>query len=105
VFVSTEVIAIIVSTLTLLMTLGGGMFAFGRWMVTRMDAQDNVLRGEVGGLRTEMRDEFAAVRTEMRDEFALVRADIKDLGSRVGGLEVAVARLEGPQPRLVYSAR
>lgn len=45
-----------------------------QWTDERLDD----LKGEVGMLRTEMRDEFRAVRTEMREEFSAVRAEMRE---------------------------
>lgn len=46
-----------------------------QWTDERLDD----LKGEVGTLRSEMRDEFRAVRTEMRDEFRAVREEMGSL--------------------------
>jgi uncharacterized protein (DUF3084 family) len=50
-----------------------------QWTDERLDD----LKGEVGMLRTEMRDEFRAVRTEMREEFRAVRTEMREEFSAV----------------------
>jgi len=50
-----------------------------QWTDERLDD----LKGEVGMLRTEMRDEFRAVRAEMREEFRAVRSEIGSLRSEM----------------------
>jgi len=50
-----------------------------QWTDERLDD----LKGEVGMLRTEMRDEFRAARTEMREEFSAVRHEIGSLRSEM----------------------
>jgi len=45
-----------------------------QWTDERLDD----LKGEVGALRSEMRDEFRAVRAEMKEEFHAVREEMRD---------------------------
>ncbi|KRA31193.1 MULTISPECIES: hypothetical protein [unclassified Nocardioides] len=51
------------------------------------------VRDEMGGLRTEVRDEMGGLRTELRDEMGGLRTELRD---EMGGLrgEMAVLRVE-----------
>lgn len=68
---SAEVIAIVIAAASLLVTLGGGFFAGFAWVVRRMDERFDKVNERIDGLRGEV--------TEVK---------------------IAVARLEGPRPKL-----
>jgi len=77
--VSTEVLAIVVSAIGIVLTLGTSLFAAGAWMVRRID------------------DRIDAVDDKLSTRIDAVATDVTDL-------KIAVARLEGP-PRHLLTAR
>jgi hypothetical protein len=77
--VSSEVLAIIVSAIGVVLALGSSLFAAGAWMVRRID------------------ERIDAVDEKLSTRIDAVAADITDL-------KIAVARLEGP-PRHLLTAR
>lgn len=72
---STEVLAVIISAVGVVVTLGTSMFVGAAWMVRRIDAVDEKLSNRLDA----------------------VAADVTDL-------KISVARLEGP-PRHLLTAR
>jgi len=98
-YVSMEVIAIIACAVSVIVAF---VTACG-WFLTRMDA-----RFAAADARMDAR--FAAADARMDARFADVDARIDRLDDRMSGVEhelsevkVAIARLEGPLPRLVRS--
>ena len=85
-YVSAEVLAIVVSAIGLAVTVLGGMFAFARFLPSRMDRKFD-----------EVREEFR----DVREEIAVLRSDLHAVDDDVADLKVAVARIEGPRPRLL----
>ncbi|MFJ6428997.1 MULTISPECIES: hypothetical protein [Microbacterium] len=73
---STEVLAIIISAVGVVVTLGTSMFVGAAWMVRRIDAVDEKLSSRIDA----------------------VAADVTDL-------KISVARLEGPPRRLLTAGR
>ena len=106
-YVSAEVLAIVVSAIGLAVTVLGGMFAFARFLLSRMDRKFDEVHEEFRYIREEFRDvreEFRDVREEFRDvreEIAVLRSDLHAVADDVADLKVAVARIEGPRPRLL----
>ncbi|MCM3778560.1 response regulator [Microbacterium hydrocarbonoxydans] len=97
--VSVEVIAIIACGVSVIVAF---VSACG-WFLTRMDA-----RFAAADARMDAR--FAAADARMDARFAAADTRIDRLETRMGGVEhelsevkVAIARLEGPLPRLVTS--
>ena len=76
---STEVLAIIISAVGVVVTLGTSLFAAGAWMIRRID------------------DRIDAVDEKLSTRIDAVAADVTDL-------KISVARLEGP-PRHLLTAR
>ncbi|WP_282845684.1 hypothetical protein [Microbacterium oxydans] len=75
---STETVAIVLSAIGVVLTLGTSLFAAGAWMVRRID------------------DRIDAVEEKLSTRIDAVAADVTDL-------KISVARLEGP-PRHLLSA-
>lgn len=97
VYISVEVLTIIISAAGLLVTLGGGIFAGFAWMIRRTDDQ-------FAGVREEFRAEFRTVHEEfgsIREEFRSVRDDLSQLRGELTEVKISVARLEGPRERLI----
>lgn len=98
---SVEVIALILTAAGVVVTLGGGMLASSAWIIKRTDARlaqsdanntarFNAVDARFDKFESQVVKEFKEVRTEMGE----LRADLNDV-------KVAVARLEGPHPRLI----
>ena len=77
---STEVLAIVVSAIGIVLALGTSLFAAGAWMVRRID------------------DRIDAVDEKLSARIDAVAADVTDL-------KIAVARLEGPPRHLLTTGR
>jgi uncharacterized protein YdcH (DUF465 family) len=107
VYVSTELIAIVLSAATLMLGFAG---TFG-WMIHRMDAgfarvydridqvaQDvkQELGGRIDGVESGLNDRIDRVEQELGDRMERVEQSVVEL-------KVAVARIEGPQRHLLLS--
>ena len=77
---STEVLAIIISAVGVVLTLGTSLFAAGAWMVRRID------------------DRIDAVDQKLSARIDAVATDVTDL-------KISVARLEGPPRHLLTTGR
>ena len=78
-YVSVEVITMLATAATTLVAIISG---FG-WMIGRMDAR------------------FAAMETKVDARFAIQDAKFDRIEHELTEVKIAIARLEGPQPRLV----
>lgn len=87
VFMSVEVLTIIIAAASLFVALGGGLFAGFAWMLRRMDERFD----KVDDKFEKVYKEFDKVREEMSE----LRADLTEV-------KISVARLEGPSPRLIW---
>lgn len=102
--VTPDVIGVIIAAFGGAATLLAGVAGLNARMMRRIDARFESVdaRFEKVDAQFEKVDaQFAAVRTEfaaVRGEIAAVRADLVDV-------QIAVARLEGPQPRLLRPSR
>jgi hypothetical protein len=86
---SAEVISMILVAAGVLITLGGGFFAGLAWMIWRMDERFDKV--------DERFEKFDARFEKIDERLSQVRSELNDV-------KVAVARLEGPQPRLIFHA-
>jgi hypothetical protein len=77
---SPEAISLVLVAAGLLVTLGGGFLAGLAWLIRRMD---------------ERFDKVDEQFNKVWAEFNQVQADLNEV-------KVSVARLEGPQPRLIF---
>lgn len=84
---STETIAVIVSSLTLTVTLVGSILGLGAWPLNRLDTRSDTVDKR-----------FDTVESNLRTEISLVAA-------KVGDVAVAVARWEGPRPDIRIARR
>jgi len=85
-YMSAEVISMILVAAGVLITLGGGLFAGLVWVLRRMDERFD---------KVDERFEKVDARFEKIDE------RLSQVHSELNDVKVAVARLEGPQPRLI----
>lgn len=94
VYVSSEIIAIVISAVGVVVTLGAALFAGFAWIVRRMDAMELRLCD-----RMDAGDEKLGARIDSVDEKLGARIDA--LVGEVTGVKIAIARLEGPPRHLV----
>ena len=85
-YVSAEIIAVVISAIVAIVAVLGGMFAFARFFLSRMDRRF-----------AEVHEEFS----DVREEIAVLRTEVRTVAADVVDLKVAVARIEGPTPRLL----
>lgn len=117
-YMSGEVITIIIAAASLFLALGGGLFAGFAWTLRRMDegfhqaeARNNLRFDQVDkefdkvGRQFEKVDQqFDKVYLEfdkVRAELGEIRVDLHELRTDLTEVKISVARLEGPQPRLI----
>ncbi|WP_235567524.1 hypothetical protein [Microbacterium sp. Root280D1] len=93
-FVSAEIITIVISAVGLLLALGGTMFAGFAWCIRRSDS----LRTDLVGVETSLGARIDGVEQRLTARIDGVAADVTEL-------KVAVARLEGPQRHLIVAGR
>ena len=98
---SVELIALAISTATLML---GFVAAFG-WMVSRMDRGFAQLRVEIGTTNADLSTRIEGVETRLTERIDGVETRLTE---RIEGVErglvdvkIAIARLEGPPPRLI----
>ena len=82
-YLSVEVITFIVSAASLMVTLGGGLFAGFAWVLRRMDEQSSNVDAKFDSRFDTLSTQMSTLQTELND------------------VKVSVARLEGPRPRLI----
>lgn len=106
---STEVIAIIVSAIGIVLTLGSSFVAAGAWIVRRIDRLDEKLSTRIDtvdeklGARIDAVDVKLGARIDAVDEKLSARID--GVARDVADLKVSVARLEGPPRHLLTANR
>ena len=84
---SAEMISVILVAAGVLITIGGGFFAGLAWLLRRMDE-----RFDTVDKRFDKVDQ----------RFAKVDEQLNSVRSELNDVKVAVARLEGPQQRLIF---
>lgn len=85
---SNETLAVILSALGLLVTLGGGAAAGLAWVGRRIDAVDTKLTDKIDALDSKLSSRIDAVDTKLSGR-------IDGLQDDVTNIKIAVARLEG----------
>jgi hypothetical protein len=115
-FVSAEIITIVLSAVGLLLTQGSLMFAGFAWCIRRTDS----LRADLVGSETSLGARIDGVEQRLTaridgvEERLTARIDgveerlaarIDAVAAETTELKVAVARLEGPQRHLIVAAR
>lgn len=98
---STEVLAIIISAVGVVVTLGTSMFVGAARMIRRIDdridAVDEKLSTRIDAVDEKLTARIDAVAEKLTARIDAVAADVTDL-------KISVARLEGP-PRHLLTAR
>lgn len=84
---SAEIIAIVLSAVGLLLTLGGTMVAGFAWCVRRSDRVEERLGARIDGVEERLGARIDAVAADTTE------------------LKIAMARIEGPQRHLIVAAR
>ena len=126
-YMSVELIGVVVTAFAVLVTLGSGMFAGFAWVVRRIDGVDGKLSGRIDGLegkitaridgverklsaRIDGVEEKLSARIDGVEEKLSARIDgvERSLSARIDGLQaeltevkIGIARLEGPRPHLI----
>lgn len=122
-YVSAEIIAIVVSAAGVVVTLGASMFAGFAWILRRIDDRGDAVEGKLGaridaveeelGARIDAVEDKLSARIDALDIRLSARIDgveeklgarIDALAGEVTGVKIAVARLEGPPRHLVTAS-
>ena len=91
---SAEVLSMVLVAAGVLITLGGGLFAGLAWLLRRMDERFDTV---------DRRFEKVDQRFDKVDErFDKIDERMNLLQSELNDVKVAVARFEGPHPRLIF---
>ena len=88
---SMEVVAIVVSAIGVVLTLGTSFIAAGAWMVRRLDDR-------IDGLDRKISTRIDAVDEKLSTRIDAVASDVTDL-------KISIARLEGPPRNLLTASR
>ena len=88
---SMEVVAIVVSAIGVVLTLGTSFIAAGAWMVRRLDDR-------IDGLDRKLSTRIDAVDEKLSTRIDAVASDVTDL-------KISIARLEGPPRNLLTASR
>ncbi|NNH05303.1 hypothetical protein HLA99_15770 [Microbacterium ulmi] len=80
---STEIIAIVVSSAGVVVTVGVALFAGLAWVVRRIDAVESKLTTRIDAVEDKLVERIDAMGRELTE------------------VKVSVARWEGPRPRLI----
>ncbi|UXW85555.1 hypothetical protein [Microbacterium azadirachtae] len=104
-YMSVELIGVVVTAFAVLVTLGSGMFAGFAWVVRRIDGVEGKLSARIDGVEGKL-----SARIDRVEETLSARIDGVDgsLSARIDGLQaeltevkIGIARLEGPRPHLI----
>jgi hypothetical protein len=111
-YMSVELIGVVVTAFAVLVTLGSGMFAGFAWVVRRIDGVEGKLSARIDGVegklsaRIDRVEEKLSARIDRVEETLSARID--GLSTRIDGVEaeltevkIGIARLEGPRPHLI----
>lgn len=90
---SVELIAVIITAASLVITVVGGLFAVSAWILRQMDA-----RFDKVDARFEKVDEQF---NNVNEQFKEMATQMSGLRAELNDVKVAVARLEGPHQRLI----
>ncbi|MDT0202765.1 hypothetical protein [Nocardioides sp. AE5] len=96
-YMSAEVITTLGSMLGMLMTVVGG-FA---WMIQRTDR----LRDDMHAQFAKVDAQFAKTHERIDRVRSEIQAELAEVKAEVTAVKIAVARLEGPHPRLIVDSR
>ena len=77
---SAELIGVVLTGLGVVVTLGLGMLSGFAWMVRRIDRVEDRLSARIDG----------------------VEAEVSEVKAEVTEVKIAIARLEGPRPHLIF---
>src|SRR5690625_300948 len=106
-YMSVELIGVIITAASLVVTVVGGLFAVSAWILRQMD--DRFDKVDARFDKVDARFDKVDARFEKVDEqFNNVNEQFKEMATQMSGLraelndvKVAVARLEGPHQRLI----
>lgn len=95
---SAEIIAVVLSAVGIVVTLGSSMFVGFAWCVRRTDAVERRLNDRIDEVERKLNARIDEVERSLTDR-------IDAVGHETTEVKIAVARLEGPVPRLLTRAR
>jgi len=101
---SAELITVILTAAGLVITLGGGTLASSAWILKRMDERFVRSEAHVTAQFNKVDEQFNKVDerfNKMDEQFKDIGTQFSELRSELNDVKVAVARLEGPHPRLI----
>ncbi|MFJ6532887.1 hypothetical protein [Microbacterium sp. NPDC091662] len=99
---STEVLAIVLSAIGVVLTITTGLFAAGAWMVRRIDDRIDAVDEKLS-TRIDAVDEKLSTRIDAVDEKLSTRIDA--VAADIIELKISVARLEGPPRHLLTAGK
>lgn len=105
VFMSVEVLAVIIAAASLFVALGGGLFAGFAWMLRRMDERFAQAETSINERFNNVDEKFDKVDEKFDKVYAMfdrVHDELHDLRTELTEVKISVARLEGPSPRLIW---
>ena len=110
--VSAETIAIVLSAVGLLLSLGATMLAGFAWCIRHSDAiradlvqVERSLGARIDGVDDKLTTRIDGVRTDLAEVERSLGARIDAVATDTTELKVAMARLEGPQRHLIVASR
>lgn len=106
---SAEIIAVVLSAVGIVVTLGSSMFVGFAWCVRRTDAVERRLNARIDDVERTLSARIDEVERKLNARIDEVERSLTDridaVGHETTEVKIAVARLEGPVPRLLTRAR
>lgn len=106
---SVEVIAVVLSAVGIVLTLGTAFFAGCAWFVRRIDAVDAKLSDQIDAVDAKLSDRIdgglASLDTKLTARMDRLETKLDALASEMTEVKIAVARIEGPERRFYAPAR
>jgi hypothetical protein len=125
VYVSAELIGVVIAAFAVVVTTGLGMFSGFAWVVRRIDGVegkltaridegDRRLSDRIDGLEGALSaridegdrrlwDRIDSLESSIRQEMAGLRGEMTDVRNEMTEVKIAVARIEGPLPHLIVT--
>lgn len=91
---SADTLSLIASGLGGLLTIGIAMFAGFAWVVRRVDSVEQRLGGRVDSVEQRLGSRIDAVERDLGEFRSTVEHEFTEV-------KIAIARIEGPRPRLI----
>ncbi|MFT4136738.1 hypothetical protein [Microbacterium sp.] len=98
---SAEIIAIIVSALGVTVTIVIGLFGAMAWLIRRVDERIDGVERKLGERIDRMGERIDGVERSLGERIDGVERNLAAVARELTEVKVAVARWEGPKPRLI----